>query len=118
RAAYRPRSETCELQGGRARPRRRAARLQRMIALVALLSAAAAPHTFYVRAGALFDGTGDAIRQNIVLQIEGDRIRAVGVPIPATTGGRLGTLHQHHRRSLRPEQLPTDGSCLALPRRA
>ena len=53
-----------------------------MIALVALLSAAAGPHSFYLRAGALFDGTGDAIRQNVALQIEGDRIRAVGVPIP------------------------------------
>jgi imidazolonepropionase-like amidohydrolase len=49
-----------------------------MIALALLLAA----HTFYVRAGALFDGTGDALRRDVALQIEGDRIRAVGVPIP------------------------------------
>ncbi|HEY2498750.1 MAG TPA: amidohydrolase family protein [Candidatus Angelobacter sp.] len=47
----------------------------------------AAPKTVYIRAGHLFDGTGDRARDNIVIVVVGDRIQSVGaagaVSIPA-----------------------------------
>ena len=52
-----------------------------MTALVALLLCAA-PSTVYVRAGRLFDGTGDGVKRDVVLEIEGDRIKSVGAQVP------------------------------------
>jgi imidazolonepropionase-like amidohydrolase len=41
----------------------------------------------YVKAGRLFDGTGDVVREHMAIVIEGERIRSVGleaaVPVPA-----------------------------------
>ena len=48
---------------------------------------APAPQTTYIVAGRLFDGTGDAVRTNVVIAIEGERIKSVapnsGGAIPA-----------------------------------
>ena len=52
-----------------------------MILLALLL--AAGPHTFYVKAGRLFDGLGESYKRDVVIRIENDRIAAVGVTIPA-----------------------------------
>lgn len=41
-------------------------------------AAAAPPKVVYIKAGRLFDGTGDALKVDQVIAIEGDRIRAVG----------------------------------------
>ena len=45
------------------------------------------PKTVYIRAGHLFDGTGDKTRDNMVIVIVGDRIQSVSpagsVAIPA-----------------------------------
>lgn len=45
------------------------------------------PKTIYVRAGRLFDGTGDNVRENMVIVVQDDRIRSVGasssIAIPA-----------------------------------
>src|SRR5437660_10048212 len=60
----------------------RTASLQCMTLVLALLLAAA-PSTIYVRAGRLFDGTGDAARRDVVLEIEGERIKSVGAQPPA-----------------------------------
>jgi imidazolonepropionase-like amidohydrolase len=38
----------------------------------------ASPKTLAVRAGRLFDGTGDSARSDVVIVVEGDRIKAVG----------------------------------------
>jgi imidazolonepropionase-like amidohydrolase len=43
---------------------------------------AAAPKTTYIRAGRLFDGTSDTVRENVVIVVTGDRIQNVG---PAST---------------------------------
>jgi len=51
--------------------------------LVLALLLAAAPSTFYLRAGRLFDGTGDAAKRDVVLEIEGERIKSVGAHPPA-----------------------------------
>ncbi len=53
-----------------------------MTLLLALLLAAG-PSSSYVRAGRLFDGTGDAARRDVVLEIEGERIKSVGAQPPA-----------------------------------
>ncbi len=49
-------------------------------------SADPAPKVVYIKAGHLFDGTGDSTRAGCVIQVEGDRIKAVGsfreIPIP------------------------------------
>ncbi len=49
-------------------------------------SVESAPKPLYLRAGRLFDGTGDSYRQNVVILVEGERIRAVDsadrLPIP------------------------------------
>ncbi|HEV8525445.1 MAG TPA: amidohydrolase family protein [Terriglobales bacterium] len=37
----------------------------------------AAPKITYIKAGRLFDGTGDSVRQNVVLVVEGERIKSV-----------------------------------------
>ena len=37
-----------------------------------------APKITYIKAGRLFDGTGDAVRENMVLVVEGERIQSVG----------------------------------------
>ncbi len=46
-----------------------------------------APKITYIKAGRLFDGTGDTVRETMVIVIEGNRIRSVGAaaetPIPA-----------------------------------
>jgi imidazolonepropionase-like amidohydrolase len=46
-----------------------------------------APKTVYIRAGRLFDGTGDKLRENVVIVVTGDRIENVApagsVSIPA-----------------------------------
>ena len=46
-----------------------------------------APKITYIHAGRLFDSTGDTIKSNMVIVVEGDRIKQVGsaaeVPIPA-----------------------------------
>jgi imidazolonepropionase-like amidohydrolase len=46
-----------------------------------------APKTVYIRAGRLFDGTGDKVRENMVIVVTGDRIQNVApagsVSIPA-----------------------------------
>lgn len=50
-------------------------------------SSQAAPKVTYIRAGRLFDGTGDKVRENVVIVVQGDRIQAVNpmgsVSIPA-----------------------------------
>jgi imidazolonepropionase-like amidohydrolase len=52
-----------------------------------LAPAPATAGTTYIRAGRLFDGTGDSTRADVVVVVEGARIKAVGpaadVPIPA-----------------------------------
>jgi imidazolonepropionase-like amidohydrolase len=51
------------------------------------ISADPAPKVVYVKAGQLFDGTGDSTLADRVIQIEGERIKAVGsileIPIPS-----------------------------------
>ena len=46
-----------------------------------------APKITYIKAGRLFDGTGDAVREKMVIVVEGQRIQSVGAaaetPIPA-----------------------------------
>lgn len=46
-----------------------------------------APKLTYIKAGRLFDGTGDAVREKMVIVVEGQRIQSVGAaaetPIPA-----------------------------------
>jgi len=46
-----------------------------------------APKVTYIQAGRLFDGTGDAVREKMVIVVEGERIQSVGAaaetPIPA-----------------------------------
>jgi len=46
-----------------------------------------APKTVYIRAGRLFDGTGDKVRENMVIMVVGDRIQKVApansISIPA-----------------------------------
>lgn len=65
-----------------------------LMAMIAFLSAFAqqstptpAPKTSYIRAGHLFDGTGDKTRDNMVIVVVGDRIQSVAaassVTIPA-----------------------------------
>ena len=66
------------------------------IALISLLPACAqpaqapTPKTVYIRAGHLFDGTGDKTRENMVIVVLGDRIQsispagAVSIPTGAT----------------------------------
>jgi imidazolonepropionase-like amidohydrolase len=61
--------------------------------LVSILPAFAQPpqkpaaKTVYIRAGRLFDGTGDQVRENMVIVVSGDRIQNVGpasaISIPA-----------------------------------
>src|SRR3954465_856307 len=50
-------------------------------------SAPSTPKTIYIRAGHLFDGTGDKTRDNMVIVVNGDRIQSVSpagaVSIPA-----------------------------------
>ena len=45
-----------------------------------------APKITYIKAGRLFDGAGDAVREKMVIVVEGERIRSVGTaaetPIP------------------------------------
>src|SRR5438309_605291 len=38
------------------------------------------PKTVYIRAGRLFDGTGDKVRENMVIVVQDDRIQSVGSP--------------------------------------
>ncbi|HJX85506.1 MAG TPA: amidohydrolase family protein, partial [Candidatus Angelobacter sp.] len=71
--------------------------MKRLAVLVLLLAASCAvlaqkpakapPATTYVRAGRLFDATSDSVRENMVIVVEGGRIRSVGpaasISIPA-----------------------------------
>src|SRR5579884_3869183 len=45
------------------------------------------PHITYIKAGKLFDGTGSNYRSNVVIIVEGERIKSVndaeGITIPA-----------------------------------
>ena len=43
-----------------------------------------APKVTYIEAGRLFDGTGDAVREKMIIVVEGDRIQSVG-PAAGTT---------------------------------
>src|SRR6266851_2628658 len=81
RAAPGERAPPHQLQRRRPRARGRAASLERMTLVLALLLAAA-PSTIYVRASRLFDGTGDAAKRDVVLEIEGERIKSVGAQPP------------------------------------
>lgn len=47
------------------------------LAIPAQSSHAEPPATVYIKAGRLFDGTGDSYRRNVVITVEGDRIKAV-----------------------------------------
>ena len=53
--------------------------------------AAAKDDVIYVKAGRLFDGTGDAARPDMALVIEGERVKAVGpaASLKAPTGARV-----------------------------
>src|SRR5438067_8509557 len=82
RAAARACAAAHQLQRRAPRAGGRAASRQRMTLVLALLLAAA-PSTLYVRAGRLFDATGDAARRDVVLEIEGERIKSVGAQPPA-----------------------------------
>src|SRR5437660_2827309 len=61
-----------------------------VLAMIAVVPALAqqpqkpAPKTVYIRAGRLFDGTGDKVRENMVIVVVGDRIQSV-VPASATS---------------------------------
>ena len=54
-----------------------------VLAMIAVVPALAqqpqkpAPKTVYIRAGRLFDGTGDKFRENVVIVVVGDRIQNV-----------------------------------------
>ena len=55
-----------------------------LMAMIAFLPAFAqqptptpAPKTIYIRAGRLFDATGDKVRENVVIMVEGERIKSV-----------------------------------------
>src|SRR4051812_45827391 len=50
----------------------------------------------YVKAGHLFDGTGDALRANVVIVVEGERIQRVGgaAEIAIPTGATVIDLSQ------------------------
>src|SRR5437899_1679487 len=82
RAAARACAAAHQLQRRAPRAGGRTASLQCMTLVLALLLAAA-PSTIYVRAGRLFDGTGDAARRDVVLEIEGARSKSAGAPPPA-----------------------------------
>jgi imidazolonepropionase-like amidohydrolase len=44
---------------------------------VPMLSQTSSPKTTYIRAGRLFDATSDSARQNVVIVVEGDRVKSV-----------------------------------------
>ena len=49
----------------------------------------AAPKTIYILAGRLFDATSDTVRQNVVITVEGERIKSVASKFwRAASGGR------------------------------
>jgi len=48
-----------------------------VLRLLVLAQAPAAPKTVYILAGRLFDATTDTVRQNVVITVEGERIKAV-----------------------------------------
>lgn len=54
---------------------------------VAQQTTAPPPKTIYIRAGRVFDATGDTVRQNLVILVEGERIKSISpasaVSIPA-----------------------------------
>lgn len=58
--------------------------MTRFLTILLLLASCAAqqppspsPKTVYIRAGRIFDGTGDSVRQNVVIVVEGERIKSV-----------------------------------------
>ncbi|HLW52927.1 MAG TPA: amidohydrolase family protein [Candidatus Angelobacter sp.] len=60
--------------------------MKRLLLILLLVTAVAAQKpaptpalkTTYIRAGRLFDGTGDNVRQDVVIVVEGERIRSMG----------------------------------------
>ncbi len=42
------------------------------------------PHAVVIKAGRLFSGVGDDYRRNVVIVVEGDRIKSVGPAAEAT----------------------------------
>jgi imidazolonepropionase-like amidohydrolase len=58
--------------------------MKRLLLLMMLLASCAAqqptspaPKTTYIRAGRVFDGTADTVRQNVVIVVEGERIKSI-----------------------------------------
>src|SRR5262245_54368477 len=51
----------------------------------------APPEIVYVKAGRLFDGTGDSLKEHVAIVIEGGRIRSIGpeANVPAPAGARV-----------------------------
>ena len=58
----------------------------------------ATPKTIALRCGSLFDGRGDALRKNVLVVIEGDRVKDVTSAAP---GGADGTDIGSERRPVR-----------------
>ena len=54
---------------------------------VAQPTATAAQETIYIKAGHLFDATGDKLRDNVVLVVEGERISKVAPASEVTIPG-------------------------------
>jgi len=53
-----------------------------IVILHSIAFAQAAPKTTYILAGRLFDATSDKVRENVVITIEGDRIKSVAATQP------------------------------------
>jgi imidazolonepropionase-like amidohydrolase len=53
------------------------------IVAAATFCAAQQPTTTYIRAGRLFDSTSDNYRENVVIVVEGERIKAVQPAVSA-----------------------------------
>src|SRR3954452_15735035 len=54
------------------------------------------PKPVYIRAGHLFDGTGDKTRENIVIVVVGARIQSVAPATPATLPAGAAVLSLSH----------------------
>jgi len=53
-----------------------------ILVLQSIAFAQAAPKTTYILAGRLFDATSDKVRENVVITIEGDRIKSIAATQP------------------------------------
>ncbi len=58
------------------------------------LCAQTAPKTTYIRAGRLFDATGDSVRNNVLIVVEGERIKEVRAGGDAPAGADIIDLSQ------------------------